>query len=257
MKHGQQHNRYNIFPNQRNDCNFTLIELLVVIAIIAILASMLLPSLNRARDAARRISCANNMKTMGQASGMYTLDNNDFLTPAAVRIDGRDVTWDDFLGDYDGRNLTLDEKKGNKGQSMASEIYRCPAYPQWYGLSSTGAPTNNAARCYTMNGTNSFTGQGGVAEMNTTTWQYYSLKVSSIRSPSTVIQVAELSRWANFLGNNSGCLRRDQSAVQLASTLTIQTHGKLFNYLFCDGHVETISALETMSPNLWTRKLDD
>lgn len=62
---------------------FTLIELLVVIAIIAILASMLLPSLQKAREAGYKISCANKMKTLGIMINMYINDNNAFLPPTS------------------------------------------------------------------------------------------------------------------------------------------------------------------------------
>lgn len=104
-----------ILPRPVRSPGFTLIELLVVIAIIAVLASMLLPALSKAKESGRKAKCLNNLRNMGLALLMYAEDNNGLIPR------GNDPLWWRVLSPNLGGRTTNDYAK--------VQIYLCPSYP--------------------------------------------------------------------------------------------------------------------------------
>jgi prepilin-type N-terminal cleavage/methylation domain-containing protein/prepilin-type processing-associated H-X9-DG protein len=119
----------------RVSIGFTLIELLVVIAIIAILASMLLPVLSKAKTKAQGIQCMSNLKQLQIAWHLYAVDNREKLPTSGYTSPLEPTAWIDGWLDFNGSNpdntntLALRDPNRSKLATVIKEvgIYRCPA----------------------------------------------------------------------------------------------------------------------------------
>jgi prepilin-type N-terminal cleavage/methylation domain-containing protein/prepilin-type processing-associated H-X9-DG protein len=127
---------------------FTLIELLVVIAVVAILAGLLLPALQAAKDASRRILCLSNFRQLAMGWHLYADEFDDHAVPqrpplqpggvenpANFHFIGNGVkyhpTWIAIMGGYVGAYAFANPQTEPGRQDYDSPVYRCASVPQW------------------------------------------------------------------------------------------------------------------------------
>ncbi|EDM25385.1 hypothetical protein LNTAR_22105 [Lentisphaera araneosa HTCC2155] len=233
-----------------NKNKFTLIELLVVVSIIGILASLLLPALSSARDKSKLAVCKSNMRQIQVAYQMY-FDDNDGYYPT----DSPQMSWDDRLNGYDGRNVPLSDLNSAwplEKSLYNSEIYACPddEISRIWGvdtdvLTLSYSPTTYM---YYVNAGSINSSKRGITGFN---WKgaldgYASSKISEINQASSTISTFEHMTEGRCLG------RDDQSSVSpesfFLSTANVPHEGfNKSNFLFVDGHVESLNAYSTLS----------
>ena len=171
---------------------FTLIELLIVIAIIAILAGMLLPALNKAREKGRSISCTGRVKNIGQASGMYTADYMEWIVLGATLQDDSATKfyrtlWPSRLSGFDGVTPNYGLKWDCRADAPANSCrdFECPSgFPVRY---KTGFKCYYTA--YTIN-----TYLAGNMGWPT---EYVPHKISQVKQPSEAFLVSDGAGYNN------------------------------------------------------------
>ncbi len=227
---------------------FTLIELLVVIAIIAILAAILLPALNAARERGRMASCTSNLKQIGTLAAFYTDSNEDYLPPMALTYNGAERTYAALL-------LNLERVDGvtlaNERESRA-QIFVDPSLPEGetkqLGLSGgTGFYFTGYGYNFEFLGTSQGTGAATVVGGQPNRSNFKSAKVTGLSSPAAGYMVMD----TNGFGVNYGCYRVASDIDRVyGSNYGIpdaKRHRGTVNILYCDGHVGGTQVPESQS----------
>jgi prepilin-type N-terminal cleavage/methylation domain-containing protein len=236
-----------LFVVAKRNTGFTLIELLVVIAIIAILASMLLPALSKARLKAQASTCLSNIKQLGLAWMMYNGDFNDKMPPNWL---GDPRAWiDGTLGsvhDLPGATNVIALRKGLLYPYNPSDgVYRCP--------SATGGPsppsspaymrTVQLVRHYSMEGRMGGADAGDAARYGIydTTWvlgatypQYK--KLSEVKNPGPVEAITFVDESIQTLDDGYFAVNANNLTTWQNSPTTRHVKAGVFG--FVDGHAE-------------------
>lgn len=234
---------------------FTLIELLVVISIITLLISILLPALSAARDAARAISCASNMRQMGVAMFAYSVDNDGEVVLAGKYHPGTlNKSWDDYLYSYlGGGSLTHTQKIGPTLASRTPGVLHCPSD----NVAFTWVQDKWGHRSYTMPwtvwgglipGVNQIgTGikLGNVPNAATKPISFY-----NIPDASGTFLLLEWHSYGNIAGDRREAGENGPNATSPAQMSRTPSgapswHNGSYNWLYGDGHVKRMEVKET------------
>lgn len=206
---------------------FTLIEMLVVIAIIAILLSVLLPGLNSARLAAKRIACAGNLKNVGSAMMCYMQDSDESF-PITYSVSPGLYTrcWYKLLREY----VNVNWDRG--GDPSYNTVYTCPSdrMPRIQDRSKVSYSINHG-----MYWTND-------SSCNGISWVDGSLRAVAVKAPATTVSFAEYWGQYGYLGHgaSASAIYSSVGIVGVYDGVCISYHNGIGggNYIFCDGHLE-------------------